>query len=276
MKITGVTISRNDNYGGNLTDRAFYCLYSMYNAFDEVIYVDWNSPNGISLFDEIKENLPKKGKFIHIKVTNDFVRSLNLPQNAQSCVEVLAKNIGIRRAKFDWIVTNNIDIVVPLTIKNGFDEFSFYTFARRDISLEEIKEISPNPFDVQKWLKGNMYLFVPHGHSGINADDKWSIIDSCGDFQMAHKSVWYKIRGFEESMVYRGFSDSNVQRKAANAGFKLIASFDYPVFHIRHQGGFGGSGGINDGHRYVINFTEITNNPDTWGFSQVNFEKEVW
>jgi hypothetical protein len=276
MKISAVVISRNDNYGGNLLDRAYYALYSMYNAFDEVIYIDWNSPGGVSLFDEIKQDLPNKSKFIHYKIDSIFVSELRLPRDAQTCTEVLARNIGIRRASYEWIVSTNIDIIVPLSIKNGFDKSTFYTFARRDIKLEEVKEISSNPFQVQKYLKGVFYDYTPHGYSGINSQDKWSVIDSCGDFQMAHRDVWFKIRGFEEEMIYRGFADSNVQRKAVNAGFNLVASFDYPVFHIAHSGGFGGSGKINDANKYVIQFTGITNNPDTWGFSHVNFKKEIW
>ncbi len=276
MKISGVTISRNDGYGGNLEERAFYCLYSMYNSFDEVIYVDWNSPDGVSLFDIIKKDLPNKGKFKHIKVTSNFVNSLNLPYDAQPCVEVLAKNIGIRRASNSWIVYNNVDIIVPLSIKNGFDTNSFYIFARRDITLEDAKSISSNPYNVQKFLKNNFYNYTPHGYSGISHWDKWSIVDCCGDFQMAHKSLWHKIRGFEESMVRRGFGDSNVQRKAANAGANLVVSFDYPVFHINHLGGFGNAGGINDANYYVRDFDRITDNNEDWGFINYKFHEEVW
>ena len=275
MKFTGVVVSRNDNYGGNLVERAFYTLFSMYNSFDEVYYIDWNSPNK-SLFDEVKSELPKKGKFHHIKVDGDFVRRLHLPPNAQVCTEVLGRNIGIRRARYDWIVSTNIDVIAPLQIKNGFSVNAFYVFARRDISLEEVKNISKNPYEVQKYLLKNFTQYPPHGYSGINSEDKWSLVDSCGDFQLAHRDIWFRIRGFEESMIYRGFSDSNVQRKAFNAGAKLIPSFDYPVFHIRHTGGFGGQGGINDGGKYVLNFDIITNNPHNWGFIDVDFPEEIW
>jgi len=276
MKVSGVVISRNDDYGKNLTERAFYCLYSMYNAFDEVIYVDWNSPGNRSLFDEIKNSLPKKGVFKHIKVTDDFVNSLGLPSNSQGCVEVLAKNIGIRRATCDWIVCNNIDIIVPLSLKNGFSVEAFYTFARRDISLNEVKNISNHPYEVQKYLKDNFYSYPAHGFSGVSSWDKWSIIDCCGDFQFAHKSVWNRIRGFEERMIFRGFADSNVQRKASNAGFQIIASFDYPVFHIQHEGGFGGVGGINDSIVFLKDFNVITYNDENWGFANHKFFEEVW
>ena len=42
MKLSAVVVTRNDNYGGNLNERATYCLNSLINTFDEVILVDWN------------------------------------------------------------------------------------------------------------------------------------------------------------------------------------------------------------------------------------------
>jgi hypothetical protein len=42
MRISAVTIGRNDNYGGFLAERFTYSLNSMLSTFDEVIYVDWN------------------------------------------------------------------------------------------------------------------------------------------------------------------------------------------------------------------------------------------
>ena len=44
MKTTAVIVSRNDNYGGNLIERSTYCINSSIETYDEVIYVDWNSP----------------------------------------------------------------------------------------------------------------------------------------------------------------------------------------------------------------------------------------
>ena len=37
MKLSAVVVTRNDDYGGNLNDRAIYCLNSLINTFDEVI-----------------------------------------------------------------------------------------------------------------------------------------------------------------------------------------------------------------------------------------------
>ena len=55
MKLSAVVITRNDNYGGYLNERATYCLNSAIETFDEVIYVDWHSETHSLLYD-IKDN----------------------------------------------------------------------------------------------------------------------------------------------------------------------------------------------------------------------------
>ena len=67
MKISAVIISRNDNYGEILIERATYCLNSAIDTYDEIIYVDWNSPTHSLLYD-IKDNLQFKGNLKHIVI----------------------------------------------------------------------------------------------------------------------------------------------------------------------------------------------------------------
>ena len=102
MKISAVIVSRNDNYGGYLNERATYCLNSAIETFDEVIYVDWNSESHSLLYD-IKDNLITE--IAKILTNND--------PDAQVCCEVLGRNIGLRRATGDWLVSTNIDVIAP-------------------------------------------------------------------------------------------------------------------------------------------------------------------
>ena len=115
MKISAIIISRNDNYGGHLNERAIYAINSAINTYDEVIYVDWNSPTHSLLWD-IKDNLQLKGNLKHIIITPEIASILtNYNLNAQKCCEVLARNIGIRRATGDYILSTNILFVLILT-----------------------------------------------------------------------------------------------------------------------------------------------------------------
>jgi len=98
---SAVIVSRNDNYGGNLPMRATFCLNAMTKVFDEVVYVDWNSP-ARSLIDEIRPELDKTGKIKHIEIVPKLAKELVPDPQAQDCCEVMGRNIGLRRAKGDF------------------------------------------------------------------------------------------------------------------------------------------------------------------------------
>jgi hypothetical protein len=86
----------------------------------------------------------------------------------------------------------------------------------------------------------------------------WSLVVCCGDYQLAHKSLWYKMKGFEESMIYRDCADTNVMKKGMiyGNGSQIL---DLDVFHLDD---------------YVVNF-ESTENTDDWGFVDYDFYEEV-
>ena len=75
MKISAVIVSRNDGYGGHLNERATYCFNSAIDTYDEVIYVDWNSPEHSLLYD-IKDNIQFKSNFKHIVITPEVASLL--------------------------------------------------------------------------------------------------------------------------------------------------------------------------------------------------------
>ncbi len=69
MKLSAVVVTRNDDYGGNLNDRTIYCLNSLINTFDEVILVDWNSPDNRPQLWDIDKNINFRGNLKHIVIT---------------------------------------------------------------------------------------------------------------------------------------------------------------------------------------------------------------
>lgn len=272
---SAVIMSRNDDYGGNLRMRATLCLNYMVASFDEVVYVDYNSEER-SLLDEIRGDLALRGNLRHIRVSPDqhraFVRDL---PGAPPCVEVLGRNIGLRRARGDVLVSTNIDIIPPPRdtlarfLADGYEPHTFYTLSRRDIDI--------TPFDPRGRVYGErlrtaliaeMRRIPPK--RDCNREDEWSRILFCGDFQLAHRAIWHAIRGFEETMVQGARSDTQVQMKSELAAHPVRALFDLPVFHINH--------GTDDRHktRPVQQFAvEPTKNPETWGFADTDFPTEV-
>ena len=289
MKISAVVVSRNDDYGGNLNERAIYCLNSLINTFDEVIYVDWNSPTHSLLYD-IQDKLTPKGNLKHIVITPDIAKVLvnNDPQ-AQVCCEVLARNMGIRRAEGDYIVSTNIDVIAPKrehleeVIKN-LDKNTFYTISRRHTDWEAIKKHQGGELKYKEWesLRDNLINDSEerkYDESVVEGDD-YSIINCCGDFQIASRHIWKEIRGFEEDLIYVLYSDTNIQKKAIQHGFGLKALYNPALFHIYHgKGGGGFLDGINrktnDMYR-AVTAQEKTENDENWGFANIEIEYETF
>ena len=292
MKITAIIVSRNDNYGGHLNERATYAMNSAINTYDEVFYIDWNSEKYSLLYD-IEKNLQLKGNLKHIAIPPEIASALtNYDPQAQKCCEVLARNIGIRRATGDYIVSTNVDIIQPkredilkLIEEKGKD--SFTTVSRREVEWDYIKEFQGGDYNFDNWsaFRDDAYkTSVPRNKlESTTPGDEYSIINCCGDFQLASKKVWHTIKGFEEDLIYPLYSDTNVQKKAKLSGFNLTGQFSPPLFHINHGSkGWGGGGfaeGINkkaNDLQRAITFQQESRNKDTWGFSDINIESETF
>ena len=289
MKISAVIVSRNDNYGGHLNERATYCFNSAIDTYDEVIYVDWNSSTHSLLYD-IKDNINFKGNFKHFVITPEIASILtNYDQYAQKCCEVLARNIGLRRATGDWLVSTNIDIIHPKREElektlNQVDQNSFYTISRRHTDWDQIKGFHNGDINFSQWEELRTHLISNSEERYFEETtvdgDNYSIINCCGDFQIAPKHIWESIRGMEEDLIYSLYADTNVQKKAAMHGFGLKALYSPALFHIEHgKGGGGFLDGINkktnDPYRAIVHQNQ-TQNLDTWGFSDIEIEYEIF
>jgi len=292
VKTSVIIISRNDNYGGHLIERATYAINSAIDTYDEVIYVDWNSETHSLLYD-IKDNLQLKGNLKHFVIIPEIASILtNHDLQAQKCCEVLARNIGIRRATGDYIVSTNIDIIHPKRedvkrIIDNSDNNTFITLSRREMTWDIIKEFHGGKLKYNEWDKLRDYIYVNSeerkDEEKVLQGDDYSIINCCGDFQIAPKHIWNEIRGFEEELIYPLFADTNVQKKSVTHGFGLKAIYNPPMFHINHGSkGWGGGGfadGINkksnDQYRAIIAQNK-TQNSETWGFADTEIEFEIF
>lgn len=279
-KISVIVTGRNDDYSGNLHQRMIPSLNYFTTLYDEVIYVDFNSPNG-SYIEVIKNKLNKTKKLRCITVTPDDVIKIN--SNYQNkFIEVLARNIGIRRATGDYILSSNPDIICERPNLDKICDDVFYTAARRDIPIQVYTQIDEK--NLPAFLLNNVNNFAKkprviddNGNPIWDPNDRWSVVVCCGDYQFGHKDIWYKIKGFEESAVGRCYADSNLMKKAVLNDFK-IDEIQLPVFHLNHNTE---KYVINDKNSekncqitYVQKFNKTTND-DSWGVSAVEFEEEI-
>ena len=283
MKVSAVCCGRNDNYGGFLNERATYSFNSMLKAFDEVIYVDWNTDSDKNvLTDDLK--LENRDKLKVIKVTPEMVNDVIGDEPAQKMCEVMARNVGIRRATGDIIVNTNVDIICPpkeqlqiLVKKVRPDEM--LVLSRMNIQLEHLqKAFGDNVTDIQEHMplvfgieplgvgqkimaptltmtKEVISQYPEETHHRLA-----SVVTSCGDFQVAHKDLLMKIRGFEESQKKRNFSDTTIQYKVIMSGGMVTGTNFPPIYHIDHERDMKESS-FNSRH----SMSAHTTNDENWG-----------
>ena len=283
MKTAALLYVRNDGYKEN--ERVIACLSSMLDTVDEVILLDWNSPEDKKpLLWEIKDKLPQTGRLKHYIIPPSAANALTYEDpDAQVCTQVISTNLMLRRCDADWIVATTIDILAPkreklLEFLSNADPKTFYTVSRRDFEINDLEQ-----FGFDKWKEYRDHLdtvsqprYFP---AKVTPNDNYSIINCCGDFQMAHKSVWEGIKGYEEEMIYACFQDTNIQKKAVVYGYDLQAIYDLPLYHMSHKG-MGNDGSspskqkYNDALVWVEWFKE-SNNTDNWGYKNIEIEYEV-
>jgi hypothetical protein len=285
--ISVVVVARNDNYGGSLNHRAKHCLNTLIENYDEVIYVDWKSPD-IPLTSAIEDDLIKSGKLkVYVVEPEDIINNnpeyINYP-----LVEVVGRNIGIRRASCDWVLTTNIDVMIERIDLSKYRDDTLYTAARRNVpqdnhlTFTNTKELLSH-LDSCKDSYARSPDSVAYDENGApfstwDPGDIWSLVVNCGDFQFAHKNIWESIKGFEERFGGRMYTDSNVLKKASI--HHRIEKVDENLYHLDHGNDRGVSieGEVpppqNDRLETVNNFTE-TSNEDTWGWQNYRLSSYV-
>ena len=290
MKTAVITFSRNDGYKEN--ERFLIHMKTLLDTFDEVNYVDWNSPKR-SLLYEVLDELPKEGRIKHFIITSEIHNYIfkNYP-DAPKVSSNLSMNIALRRTDADWVAITTTDNIPPL--KKELEDFisksdgnTFYTFSRRDIDYDAVIKNKGNLDEYREWLRLN--TTERKFYARVTPNDYYSLINCCGDFQFAPKKIWETVKGVEEKMIYNCFVDTNVQKKAVLNGFNLVPIFDIPMYHMSHKNHLPQDGDTNNLHEiaetnspiyndawyWVENFKKSENDND-WGFSTAEIEYEVF
>lgn len=285
MEKTAILLGcRNDGYKEN--ERIITCLTSMVETFDEVWFCDWNTPIGKKpLLWELQDQIPKTGKIRHFVIEEHIAQILsNFNPNVSPFNGGLSQNLMLRRCTADWIVCSTMDIIAPkkeylTSFLSQANKNTFYSVSRRDVEYNDLEKLG---FD--KWREFRDKLDIEsqprYSPAQVTPNDRYSLINCCGDFQLAHKDVWNSIKGFEEKMIYSCFNDTNVQKKAVLNKHNLEAYYDLPLYHLSHTG-MGNDGSspskqhYNDAWEWVENFTQ-SQNQDNWGLSDIDIEYEIF
>ncbi len=155
-----VVTARNDNFGGNLLHRLQLFLNNLmelvekHNLHTELIIVEWNPQENKAYLKEVLSWM-KKPKLLDIRiiqVLNEVHRTI-IGSERMPFFEYIGKNVGIFRAKGDFVLATNPDIIFNDELFNYFATKNLIKNAFYRLSRYNVEKAVPSNFSLEARLK---------------------------------------------------------------------------------------------------------------------------
>ncbi len=229
-----ILTGRNDDFGGDFNLRLFRALAFNHRQLTaagvshEFVFVEWRPVPGVPfLASVLRREFPSlaDGQLVSYVVDGRYHEAYSLNPKLQF-QEFIAKNVGLRHARGELILTTNTDIYLgrEMVARLGRREFErgvLYRTVRIDLK-------SNCSFDDMHWDA----LEDTRNHEVINEIRPPCYTNASGDFLMLDRDTNQRLRGFNE--VYRVAKvhmDSNFCLKAYTSGI-AVQAIDTPVYHV--------------------------------------------
>lgn len=262
-KIVAVTVGRNDDYMSDFRERLIATIeWNLRYLVSEVIFVEWNPPPERPLLaNELTERFPSLRTYV---VPAETHREICQNEHIK-LLEYHAKNVGIRRATTDWIVSTNADAAVGLDSvtklrKSLSDRSVIWTAERWDIPWREDEQ-------TRIGFLGSLRYRRPIPYEPLGT----------GEFCLASRDLWHKARGFDERMVrHRIGCDirGTAQMIALGGSVQRVGT----VLHLTHPTSC--TENIQPHHGELATPEGVPyRNPDDWGLGdarEVQLRERVW
>lgn len=282
-KFSIIVTSRNDNHGGEMFKRMNIFMKGLLHQTKkfrlpvELIFVEWNPTPEKSLLNEVLPK-PQQDDYLTVRyiVVPNKIHARYKMGSEIPLFQMIAKNVGIRRAKSEFILCSNVDLLfsdgLMNVLKNNiFDKRSYYRAGRCDVpnkietawTVEQALEFCENNI-IKRLGKDPRYLFIGEWpHLVPRNDFTLRLIDSinsarlkylydevqyklrpldaeaCGDFTMMHREGWHDIKGYLELDLYSLHIDTFALMMALTKNYKqVIFNREACTYHIEHDTGW--------------------------------------
>ena len=228
--ISVVLYGRNDNYSFNLVKRTAMGLNGLAEVLtdeDEILFVDYNTPGHLPTLPEfVWDTLTDKASCL----TNVIRISHNVHERIKGesplpILENVSRNAALVRSnpRNHWVLSTNPDVILVLSARwprladllSTLPD-SFYEMPRFDIPesvWSSLRRAEPrtNMEVLRNWLVANRAAVVETIPD--YRFQKYTLFDAPGDFQLAPREYFFRLRGFDESMIHYLHSDSNLAKR---------------------------------------------------------------
>lgn len=231
-----VLTGRNDDYGGNFVSRFFRVLtFNLELLADlklsaEVILVEWcPTPGRPLLAERLQKSLPPRFRecVTTYVVDGRYQAALSLNPRLEY-LEFVAKNIGVRRATGQYVLTTNTDLILSAAMGRALasgtlEPHCVYRANRIDLKL-----------GIDDSTLHHALLDNPDNHMPRSRITPPLYAGATGDFTLLDRDTFHRLRGFNElyRMVRIGI-DHNFLVKAQSSGVS-IADIGPPIYHVAH------------------------------------------
>lgn len=267
--ISVVMAARNDDYGGGFQERLFRAVAHLTYEFAErgtlaeIIVVEWNpDPNAAPLADRLTRAASPPTPLRIITVPHEVHASL--PEStSRPMFEYWAKNVGLRRARGEFLLSTNPDIILGSQVHEYLSQrklckLNFYRADRLDLPASPA---APNtPDELMRWCEKHWDISVTRWGRIPRAETPqvylrtmtlmlraylWLAIrgegrtlphlGAAGDFMLMHESAWRSLHGFKEAAVNLHI-DSLMVLAALSFGLdQATPRGGWAVFHQYHS-----------------------------------------
>ncbi|MCX5661525.1 MAG: hypothetical protein NTW19_17745 [Planctomycetota bacterium] len=276
-----VATARNDDHGGNLLGRMQIFVDSLdeqcrrLNLSAELVIVEWNPPGDRpGLRDALRWPAPG-GRLATrlIQVPNQVHANFQHAQ-ALPLFQMIAKNVGIRRALGQFVLATNIDILfsnelMELIAARNLDAARMYRIDRFDVDADMPASL-PGVDQRLAWcrehvIRVNERVGTRNLRSGdfhrIYWDPSWRVVllealqemglvpvvtrkrlhlNACGDFTLMSRDRWEKLGGYPELEVFSMHLDAILCTAAHIAGVReKFLPPPMACYHVEHATGSG-------------------------------------
>lgn len=261
-----VATTRNDDHGGNMRRRmqlfvdCLDALCERHRVPLELVLVEWNPPADRAPLAEVL-TWARGPRWCGVRLvtvppeTHDRLRhSDGLP-----LFQMIAKNVGIRRARGEFVLATNVDILfgeelVQFLGSGQLREGRLYRVVRYDVPGDppEGSLADDAPVDgLLGWCKDNVLRVCSReGMVDVRTGERLVIYgpwicrarlhtNGCGDFQLMAARHWHELRGYPEIETYSMHLDSVLTYMAHFGGAPEEVLVDpMRIYHLEHTGGW--------------------------------------
>lgn len=314
--VSFVAVGRNDNYGGHFLARMNTFVQSLTTLSEqsglrsELIIVDWNPPRDRP---PLREGIawPRMARQFCtlrvIEVASEIHRKLPNWERIP-LFEYVAKNVGVRRARGEYILVTNPDVIfsaelVRFLASRRLSPRAFYRIDRHDVrspvpmgpTLEDqLAYCARNVIAVHGYwfsyttasmgkrvLYRRLRAFAGHIRESLRYFPyPRPHVNASGDFFLMHRTHWEAMRGYQELDGAPHHIDSYMTHLALYTGLRQVHLRDprrlYHQDHVRPEGGKPFSQGVEPIYRRMVRQRRpVVLNDGSWGLGHVTLVEYI-